>query len=76
MRRLAWIAAMVLLAACAATERDRATAQRDRDTALLRDARECEADADSQLQNAGQGDPGIRLLFFQACMGLRGWQSE
>ncbi|HYS17866.1 MAG TPA: hypothetical protein VET45_13160 [Candidatus Binatia bacterium] len=76
MRRLAWIAAMVLLAACAATERDRATAQRERDTALLRDARECEADADSQLQNAGQGDPGIRLLFFQACMGLRGWQSE
>jgi hypothetical protein len=78
MRRLAWIAAMVLLAACAATERDRATPQRDRDrdTALLRDARECEADADSQLQNAGQGDPGIRLLFFQACMGLRGWQSE
>ena len=67
---------MVLLVACAATERDRATAQRERDTALLRDARECEADADSQLQNAGQSDPGIRLLFFQACMGLRGWQSE
>ena len=67
---------MVLLCACATTERDRATAQRERDTALLRDARECEADADSQLQNAGQSDPGIRLLFFQACMGLRGWQSE
>ena len=38
--------------------------------------RECEEDADAQLQNAGQNDPSIRLLFFQACMGLRGWQSE
>ena len=69
MRHLAWIAALTMLAACASTERDR-------QTALLRDARECEEDADAQLQNAGLGDPGIRLLFFQACMSLRGWQSE
>ncbi len=69
MRRLAWIAALTLLAACASTERDR-------QTTLLRDARECEEDADAQLQNAGQNDPGIRLLYFQACMSLRGWQSE
>jgi hypothetical protein len=69
MRPLALIALVALLTACS-------TAQRDRETALLKDARECEADADAQLQNAGQNDPGIRLLFFQACMGLRGWQSE
>jgi hypothetical protein len=69
MRRLAWIAGLALLTACAST-------QRDRETALLKDANECEADADAQLQNAGQDDPGIRLLFFQACMGLRGWRSE
>jgi hypothetical protein len=69
MRRLAWIALLALLTACAST-------QRDRETALLKDAEECEADANVQLQNAGQDDPGIRLLFFQACMGLRGWQSE
>ena len=69
MRRLAWIAGLALLTACA-------SAQRDRETALLEDARECEADADAQLRNAGQDDPGIRLLFFQACMGLRGWRSE
>jgi hypothetical protein len=68
-RRLAWLAVLAALTACA-------TAERDRETALLRDARECEADADSQLQNAGQADPGIRLLFFQACMSLRGWRSE
>jgi len=69
MRRLAWIVLVALVTACA-------SAHRDRETALLRDAKECEADADAQLQNAGQNDPGIRLLFFQACMGLRGWQSE
>jgi hypothetical protein len=69
MKRLAWIAGLALLTACAST-------QRDRDTALLEDAKECEADADAQLQNAGQDDPGVRLLFFQACMGLRGWRSE
>ena len=68
-RSVAWLVLFAALAACA-------TAGRDRDTALLRDARECEADADSQLQNAGRNDPGIRLLFFQSCMGLRGWQIE
>lgn len=69
MRRWAWVAALTMVVACASTERDR-------QTALLRDARECEEDADAQLQNAGQNDPGIRLLYFQACMSLRGWQSE
>jgi hypothetical protein len=69
MRRLAWISLLALLTACS-------SARRDRETALLKDAKECEADADAQLQNAGQNDPGIRLLFFQSCMGLRGWQSE
>jgi hypothetical protein len=77
MRRLAWLAVLLVLTACAT---DRAlverTRQRDRDTALLRDARECEEDADDQLRNAGQDDPGIRLLYFRACMGLRGWQVE
>ncbi len=68
-RRLAGLVLLASLTACA-------TAERDRETVLLRDARECEADADSQLQNAGQIDPGIRLLFFQACMSLRGWQGE
>ncbi|PYO11667.1 MAG: hypothetical protein DMD75_10120 [Candidatus Rokuibacteriota bacterium] len=68
-RRLAGLVLLASLTACA-------TAERDRETVLLRDARECEADADSQLQNAGQVDPGIRLLFFQACMSLRGWQGE
>ena len=67
MRPLAWIALLALVTACSSAQRDRA---------LLKDAKECEADADAQLQNAGQTDPGIRLLFFQACMGLRGWQSE
>ena len=78
MSRLALIAALALLAGCAPTSANppRATPKTDRDTALLRDARECEEDADAQLQNAGQNDPGIRLLYFQACMGLRGWQTE
>jgi len=69
MKRLAWIASLALLTACA-------DIQRERETALLRDAKECEADADTQLQNAGQNDPGIRLLYFQACMSLRGWRGE
>jgi hypothetical protein len=68
-RRLAGLVLLASLTACA-------TAERDRETVLLRDARECEADADAQLQNAGQVDPGIRLLFFQACMSFRGWQGE
>jgi hypothetical protein len=69
MRRLGWITVLALLTACA-------SAERVRDTALLKDAQECETDADVQLQNVEQADPGIRLLFFQACMGLRGWRSE
>ena len=69
MRRLAWFVVLALLAACASVERDR-------ETALLKDAQECEADADTQLGDVGQNDPGIRLLFFQACMSLRGWRSE
>ncbi len=69
MRRLVWIAVLAALAGCA-------TSEADRETALLKDARECEAEADTQLQNAGQGDPTIRLLFFQACMSLRGWRGE
>jgi hypothetical protein len=69
MSRLAWIVVLSLLTACA-------SAERDREMALLKDAQECEADADAQLWNAGQNDPGIRLLFFQACMSLRGWRSE
>jgi hypothetical protein len=68
-RGLALAALLVLLTACA-------SAERDRETALLRDARDCESDADLQLGSSGQNDPGIRLLFFQACMSLRGWRSE
>jgi hypothetical protein len=69
MRRRALVVLLALLTACT-------NAERDRETALLRDARECESDADLQLGSAGQNDPGIRLLFFQACMSLRGWRSE
>ena len=69
MRRLAWIASIVVLSACA-------TADPARETALLRDARECEEDADNQLRSAGQVDHGLRLLFFKACMTLRGWSSQ
>ncbi len=78
MRRLASIAGLALLVGCATTGPNvpRATPASDRDSALLRDARECEEDADAQLQNAGQIEPAIRLLYFQACMGLRGWQTE
>jgi hypothetical protein len=78
MRPLALIAGLALLAGCAASGANvpRAAPAPDRDTVLLRDARECEEDADAQLQHAGQIEPGIRLLYFQACMGLRGWQTE
>ena len=70
MRRLVWMAAAVWLSgACA-------TSDRARDAAFVRDARECEEDADTQLKNAGQSDPSIRLLFFQSCMTLRGWPSQ
>ena len=70
-RPLAGLAILMLVSGCAA-----APAQRERDTALLRDAQECEADADGQLETAAQTDPGLRLLFFQACMSLRGWHTE
>jgi hypothetical protein len=69
MRGLAWIALLVSLSACA-------TAKTDRDAALLKDARECEAHADAQIRAAGQEDPGLRLLIFQSCMSLLGWGSE
>ena len=69
MRGLAWIALLVSLSACA-------TAKTDRDAALLKDARECEAHADAQLRAAGREDPGLRLLIFQSCMSLLGWGSE
>jgi hypothetical protein len=67
--RLARIAALVLLTACA-------TAKTERDAALLKDARECEAHVDGQLRAAGHEEPRIRLLLFQTCMSLRGWGSE
>jgi hypothetical protein len=70
-RRLTGLALLMLMSGCAT-----APTQRDRDMALLKDARECEADADGQLEKAAQTDPGLRLLFFQACMSLRGWHSE
>jgi len=44
-----------------------------RTTAFLKDARECEQDADAQLSNMSQADQGIRMLFLQSCMALRGW---
>ena len=69
MRRLTWIAAVVLLSACASSDHAR-------EAALISDARECEEDADNQLRNAAQVDHAIRLLFFQACMTLRGWPSQ
>jgi len=69
-RRLAgvWLLGL-LIGACA-------TGERSRETAFLRDARECEEDADVQLRNAGRADHSIRFLFFQSCMMLRGWQVE
>jgi hypothetical protein len=69
MRVLAWIALLVSLSACA-------PAKTDRDAALLKDARECEAHADAQLRAAGQEDPGLRFLIVQSCMSLLGWGSE
>jgi hypothetical protein len=44
-----------------------------RTTALLKDARECEMDADAQLRTVSQADQGIRMLLLQSCMALRGW---
>ena len=67
MRRRPWLVAVaVLLGACAMTEDSRSTA-------FLKDARECEVDADAQLRTVNQADQGIRMLFLQSCMALRGW---
>jgi uncharacterized lipoprotein YmbA len=60
------VAVALLLGACAMTEDSRTTA-------FLRDARECELDADAQLKTASQTDEGIRVLLLQSCMALRGW---
>jgi uncharacterized lipoprotein YmbA len=67
MRRRPWLVAVaVLLGACAMTEDSRTTA-------FLKDARECEMDADAQLKTVSQADQGIRMLLLQSCMALRGW---
>jgi hypothetical protein len=67
MRRRPWLVAVaVLLGACALTEDSRSTA-------FLKDARECEMDADAQLRTVSQSDQGIRMLLLQSCMALRGW---
>lgn len=67
MRRRPWLAAVaLLLGACAMTEDSRTTA-------FLKDARECELDADAQLRTVSQADQGIRMLLLQSCMALRGW---
>jgi hypothetical protein len=44
-----------------------------RTAAFLKDARECELDADAQLRTVSQADQGIRMLLLQSCMALRGW---
>jgi outer membrane biogenesis lipoprotein LolB len=68
MRRLAGVGLVVslLLTACGSTSPTR-------EATLLRDASECEADADRQLQGLDQADNTVRILFFQSCMMLRGW---
>lgn len=67
MRRRPWLVAVAfLLGACAMTEDSRSTA-------FLKDARECEMDADAQLKTVSQADQGIRMLLVQSCMALRGW---
>jgi len=67
MRRHPWLVAVaLLLGACAITEDSRSTA-------FLKDARECEMDADAQLKTESQADQGIRMLLLQSCMALRGW---
>jgi hypothetical protein len=67
MRRRPWLVAVAfLLGACAMTEDSRGTA-------FLKDARECEMDADAQLKTVSQADQGIRMLLVQSCMALRGW---
>jgi uncharacterized lipoprotein YmbA len=67
MRRRPWLVAVAfLLGACAMTEDSRGTA-------FLKDARECEMDADAQLKTVSQADQRIRMLLVQSCMALRGW---
>ena len=67
MSRRPWLVAVaLLLGACAMSEDSRSTA-------FLKDARECEMDADAQLQTVNQADQGIRMLLLQSCMALRGW---
>jgi len=68
-RRRLCLAVALLFGACATTENARTTA-------FLKDAHECESDADNQLREVGRVDPGIRLLFFRSCMVLRGWPGE
>lgn len=60
------MAVALLLGACAMPEDSRTTA-------FLKDARECELDADAQLRTVSPADPGIRMLLLQSCMALRGW---
>lgn len=60
------MAVALLLGACAMTEDSRTTA-------FLKDARECELDADAQLRTVSPADQGIRMLLLQSCMALRGW---
>jgi uncharacterized lipoprotein YmbA len=60
------VAVALLLGACAITEDSRTTA-------FLKDARECELDADAQLRTVSPADQGIRMLLLQSCMALRGW---
>ena len=60
------MAAALLLGACAMAEDSRTTA-------FLKDAHECELDADAQLRTVSQADQGIRMLLLQSCMALRGW---
>jgi hypothetical protein len=40
-----------------------------RTTAFLKDARECELDADAQLRTVSQADQGIRMLLLQSWHG-------
>jgi len=67
MRRRPWLVAVaLLLGACAMTEDSRSTA-------FLKDARECEMDADAQLRTVSEASQGIRMQLLQSCMALRGW---
>jgi hypothetical protein len=63
------VGSSIVMTACAST-------QQTREARLLRDASECEADADRQLQSVSPADNTVRILFFQSCMMLRGWRAE